>query len=189
MSTLQKNEAGFSVIEAVLIIIIIALLTFVGWFVWHSKQAVDKTLAATASSSSPTLKKQRTGTIAKPTTATPVQTVPITTAPVVPQIESADCFNDSSVKPSEIVLACADANSVAENISWTSSDATGAGDVKENDCSPDCANGQFHTYPATFDLSGAQTVGHTTYLTALVVHYTGSYPGQGPTDNYTFSAP
>jgi cytoskeletal protein RodZ len=62
-----KNKAGFSTIEALLIIVIIALLAFVGGFVWHSKQTADKTLtAATSSSSSSSTVKQQ----AKATTPT-----------------------------------------------------------------------------------------------------------------------
>lgn len=49
---LQDKEAGFSLIEILLIVIIIALIVFLGWFVYHSKQTADKTLtSATAATS------------------------------------------------------------------------------------------------------------------------------------------
>jgi hypothetical protein len=57
MPRLHKDEIGFSMIEALLLIIIIAIVGFVGWFVWHSKQTADKTLTS-ATPATPIIKKQ-----------------------------------------------------------------------------------------------------------------------------------
>jgi len=61
-----------------------------------------------------------------------------------------------SVKPSMIVLACADFNALLEHLSWSSWTATGAtstGVFTYNDCVPYCALGTFHSVPARVQLS------------------------------------
>ena len=65
-----KNQTGFSVIEALLILVVVGILGFTGWFVYHSKQATDKTLANTGNSNVQT--KQST-TEQNKKTATTVQ--------------------------------------------------------------------------------------------------------------------
>jgi hypothetical protein len=61
MGKLQDNQKGFSAIEFVLIVIIITIVAFVGWFVWHSKQTADKNLTIT-NSATPIIKKQTKAT-------------------------------------------------------------------------------------------------------------------------------
>jgi hypothetical protein len=61
-----------------------------------------------------------------------------------------------SVKPSTIVLACADFNALLEHLTWSSWTATGAtatGVFTYNDCVPYCALGTFHSVPARVQLS------------------------------------
>jgi len=48
---LRNKQQGFAVLEALLILIVLGILGFTGWFVYHSKQATDKTLASTGNSS------------------------------------------------------------------------------------------------------------------------------------------
>jgi Tfp pilus assembly protein PilE len=66
MSNVRKNQAGFSAVEVGLIVIIIAILAFVGYYVWHTKQSVDKSLTANNSSAS-TQQSSKTN----PTSTTP----------------------------------------------------------------------------------------------------------------------
>ena len=69
-----------------------------------------------------------------------------------------DCTK-SQVRPSSIVLACADDNLVLTHLHWSSfgaSDATAAGDYYVNGCTPDCAAGKFHSYPIKLTLSAAR---------------------------------
>jgi hypothetical protein len=57
------------------------------------------------------------------------------------------------VEPTEIVLACADYNGRLEGLqwtSWTAGGATAVGTFVYNDCTPNCAQGNFH------DIAGTQ---------------------------------
>lgn len=57
MSRTHSNQKGFSVIEGFLIVVVVGLIGFVGWYVWHSKQAVDESLSNTGKSSTPAVTK------------------------------------------------------------------------------------------------------------------------------------
>jgi hypothetical protein len=66
------------------------------------------------------------------------------------------------VRPRSIVIACADGNFYATGLAWTRWDAggaAGAGTGHENDCTPFCAAGHFHTYRLAVQLSGVRTCG------------------------------
>jgi hypothetical protein len=66
---IHKNQKGFSAVEGLLVLVIIGLVVFIGWYVWHSKNATDKTLssankASTSSSATkPTTQKQAVGSL------------------------------------------------------------------------------------------------------------------------------
>lgn len=44
----KRQQNGFAVLELVLILVVLAILGFTGWFVYHSRQAADKTYSNTA---------------------------------------------------------------------------------------------------------------------------------------------
>ena len=70
-----------------------------------------------------------------------------------------DCLGKPQVKPSEIILACADANARIEKLAWTgwgSSFAAAVGTMTVNDCIPYCAAGHFHNYKAVVIVTGTQ---------------------------------
>ncbi len=75
----------------------------------------------------------------------------------------ADC-SELQVKPSSYILACADGNAGLEHLDWTTWSAklaSGYGTFYENDCTPTCVDGHFHTYPALVVLWGSGAVkGH-----------------------------
>jgi predicted negative regulator of RcsB-dependent stress response len=48
---IRKHEQGFSIVEALLILVIVGILGFVGWFVWHSQKATDKAYSSAANDS------------------------------------------------------------------------------------------------------------------------------------------
>jgi uncharacterized protein HemX len=53
MSSVKQDESGFSPVESLLVIVIVAILGFVGWYVYHAQQTANKSLNATASSTTP----------------------------------------------------------------------------------------------------------------------------------------
>jgi len=63
MSTRVVSQKGFSVIEGLLILVVIGILGFTGWYVYHAKQISDKNYSTTANSMVPTYKK-KTSTVA-----------------------------------------------------------------------------------------------------------------------------
>ncbi len=66
------------------------------------------------------------------------------------------CTGSLVVKPALYVIACADHNSFWQKVKWANWGATtaiGIGQYVQNDCVPNCAEGHFITYPATFLLS------------------------------------
>jgi hypothetical protein len=90
-----------------------------------------------------------------------------------------NCTSAGLTKPPRIILACGDGNAVADQmhwVKWTSTKAVGAGDLKQNDCTPDCADGAFHSYPARFTLSETTPVGHVKYFTKVTISFTGKTP-------------
>jgi hypothetical protein len=82
------------------------------------------------------------------------------------------CAGKKAIKPSNYVLACADANTYFNSIhwtSWTKTSATATAVFVQNNCVPTCAEGKFIKYPAKLTLSKPKT----TKLGVLfsVVHY------------------
>jgi hypothetical protein len=66
------------------------------------------------------------------------------------------CTSKVRVRPGTITFACADGNFYATSLRWTrwapsSAAATGIG--RQNDCTPNCAAGRFHTYALAVTLS------------------------------------
>jgi hypothetical protein len=46
----KSNQSGFAAIEAVLILVVVSILGFTGWFVWHAKQNANAALSNAANS-------------------------------------------------------------------------------------------------------------------------------------------
>src|SRR3954452_1897403 len=58
-------------------------------------------------------------------------------------------------KPHHVLLACGDGSLYVNHIKWRSwgkKRARGHGRAHVNDCTPSCAQGRFHTYPARLKL-------------------------------------
>jgi hypothetical protein len=65
------------------------------------------------------------------------------------------------VKPSTLIITCADGNTYLSHLTWTSwaaGLASAKGVLEENDCTPYCAAGHFHAYPAVVILWGNAAV-------------------------------
>jgi hypothetical protein len=50
MSKIRHNQRGFSAVESLLVIVAVAIIGFVGWYVFHAKQTTDKNLGSSGSS-------------------------------------------------------------------------------------------------------------------------------------------
>jgi Tfp pilus assembly protein PilV len=59
----KTNQSGFSIVEALLILVVVGILGFTGWYVYHTKQTSDKDYSAT-NSTVPTYKKTNTSSAA-----------------------------------------------------------------------------------------------------------------------------
>jgi hypothetical protein len=90
------------------------------------------------------------------------------------------------IRPRNFVLTCADGNAYFAKLawaSWTPGLASARGTLVLNDCTPYCAAGHFHSYPAIVVLWGSKAVpGHPgersyTKLTAIL---TGQRPRHVP---------
>ena len=112
----------------------------------------------------------------------PVST-PASAAPAVPKVSNC---GELLVRPTGIVLSCADANTALEKLTWTAwgaSKARATGFFSENDCSPTCVAGMFHGYKAIVTLSDPKSVkGAKVFTKARVV-----FPGVTDQSNRSFS--
>ncbi len=89
----------------------------------------------------------------------------------------------SQVRPSAIILACADDNRSLTRLHWSSFGgvtAHGSGQYYINDCTPDCVAGHFHSYPIAVILSNARPCpdGRDDYRDATISFAAKRPPGQ-----------
>lgn len=85
-----------------------------------------------------------------------------------------NCQHTAVIKPVSFIIACADANSYLQQMTWTSwgaRTATAAGTYTANSCTPYCAAGKFVNHKATVSLSAMKTVNGKRYFTLLHVSY------------------
>ena len=88
----------------------------------------------------------------------------------------------AQVKPDSFTLTCADGNDYLSQLSWSSwsaSSASGTGTNLVNDCTPYCAAGKFHSYPADVKFWRAVPVpGHPgqRYFSRVTLHFPGARP-------------
>lgn len=61
-----------------------------------------------------------------------------------------NCLNKPQVRPASFVLTCADANDVLTGLRWVgwASEAFATSTETINNCTPNCAQGRFISYPA-----------------------------------------
>jgi hypothetical protein len=117
--------------------------------------------------------------------ATAAATSASSAAQAVPRV--LPCAGKPELKPANYLMSCADANASWKEVTWTSwgaKAATGTGKLYQNDCSPDCAAGHFHSYAAKLVLSD---VVHTKKYGLLYATATFSYSVGGKHKSETFS--
>jgi hypothetical protein len=83
-----------------------------------------------------------------------------------------DCLGHPQIRPTDIVVTCADGGFGVDRLSWVTwggSRAVGLGSAYVNDCTPSCAAGHFHRFPAVVIASGLQRCpnGEAAYLTVI----------------------
>ena len=91
-----------------------------------------------------------------------------------------NCLGKPQVRPTQVVLACADANFYVKGIRWTgwgTAVTAGVGTAHVNDCTPNCVAGHFHTYSAVLVASGRRPcTGGTTAYGKVEVAFVGPSP-------------
>ncbi len=110
------------------------------------------------------------------------------TRPVKLPLIDWNCTSPGRVKPTRIVLACGDGNAVAQKLTWSKWNATyasGAGILRQNNCTPDCAEGTFHLFRARFVLSDTVTAAGRRYFTSIKVSFLGAEPAGRRTEVLT----
>ena len=99
-----------------------------------------------------------------------------------------DWSGKPTIKPAEVVLACADANFGVRKLRWTGwggSFAAATGVAYANDCTPTCVAGHMHTYQAVLVAAGSQICpgGRRSYNRVTVAFVGPSpYPKSKPAD-------
>jgi hypothetical protein len=156
-----------------------------------------------APSSSQASHRRVTTTTRAPATTTPSSTTTTTanatTTTAKPDSPGvlADCTAPApqqslAVEPSSITVACADAGIGAKDLGWSTwgaSGATAVGEVWENDCMPNCAEGTINLYPAAITLSDVQASRDGPTFTAMTATYSGAEPNGRRTDTFTLELP
>jgi hypothetical protein len=101
-------------------------------------------------------------------------------SPVQPVV--VNCQFKAQVRPSAMILTCADANDVLTSlhwVSWGTGAAFATGIEQINDCTPYCAAGKFINYPVLVDLWRAEPLpGHpgVLYFSRVTRVYTANRP-------------
>ena len=84
--------------------------------------------------------------------------------PNVPPVQTVvfDCpAQHAMIRPKTFILTCADGNALFDKLSWSSWTpglASATGSLVLNDCTPYCAAGHFHSYPAVVVFWGSKQV-------------------------------
>lgn len=110
---------------------------------------------------------------------------------VVADCASAEPFTLSR-EPSSIALACADDDLRLEGLTWadwTASGAAGHGTLLENQCVPNCAEGNFAKYPVAVTLSGVKSSAEGPWFGRLTVTWERNRPPNQTPDTFTLEPP
>lgn len=103
--------------------------------------------------------------------------------------------NKAVYKPRQLLLACGDGTNYLAKLEWTrwgTRSATGTGVDEVDDCTPDCARGHFHGYPAAVTLSGPRRCAHVKHqrdFARIVLQYSAAHPGTSSTFHAQLACP
>ena len=93
-----------------------------------------------------------------------------------------NCAFKEQVRPSNFILTCADANDVLTGlhwVSWSTNAAFATGVEQINNCTPDCADGKFISYPVLVNLWRPEPLSKqlgTLYFSRVTRVYTANRP-------------
>jgi cytoskeletal protein RodZ len=118
MGNIQKNQTGFGAIEAVLILVIVGMIGFVGWYVLNAQKNTDKDLSVT-NTTSVAPKKKATATNA-PAQAAPVDQTPLITQAVKDYKDNADKASITNVN-----ITAINGDNAYGTVSYTGNDGGG----------------------------------------------------------------
>lgn len=118
-----------------------------------------------------------------------VLTGPAVAAPVQPAVHNTYVPNCNTLvyKPSSIVIACADANTLVNHLhwhTWTQTSATATADFVYNDCIPNCASGHDHSFRADVKLYLVQPDKYRNWFRRLQVQFPHGGPGGKNSSTY-----
>ncbi len=116
-----------------------------------------------------------------PVVATAQSSAPITALP--------DCQGVPHSRPASVIFACGDGGVYASNLRWNrwgEQFATGVGTLSKNDCTPNCAQGHFHTMPVVVVAVGRQRCpnGEMAYQRAAYVPLVSGIPNVGDSTDW-----
>lgn len=96
------------------------------------------------------------------------------------RVQVNDC-GELGKKPADLVLACADANTMLTELTWSgwsNKRAVAKGVYEANDCKPTCVAGTFRSYPARIQLTAPKTQSGARVFTKAVITFTKAKPGK-----------
>lgn len=162
-----------------------------------SVAATVKSAPSHSASSAAPVTSAAPGTAGSAATASPSQSSPSPVASAgapVPHVV-ADCSempDTMGVRPKGIVIACADDGLGVEKMTWTNwgtSTAKGQGELYENLCQPNCAEGKIETYPVLVTLSRVKNSSQGAYFSELTVTWEGNRPLNSTPDIFGLLGP
>lgn len=117
---------------------------------------------------------------------------PKTISPSIRTTVLFDCAGTAHVKPSTLVLACADAGDMLVRLhwhGWGGTRATATGSLSELTCVPSCVAGGTKRYPVTVAVTGLGLQGaRAAYRQLLIVARRGDLGGLGHRVRYVLTA-
>lgn len=111
-------------------------------------------------------------------------------ASAAPRTSVNNC-GELEVKPTDLVLACADANAMLTDLKWSgwsNGRAKATGTYEVNDCTPTCVAGKTRAYPVRVKLDRPKVQSGSRVFTLVVVTYVKATPTGRPSGTFRLGA-
>jgi len=166
------------------------------WVRVGSMAALSAILTAGCGRTPSASRKTTTTTAATTPTTTASPTATTTTQPLPGVVANCDApgnaANDTTARPPSIIVACGSTPLTFQDLSWASwtmSSAAGAGQLSEDDCTPDCAGGTFHQYEASVTLKTVVASINGPVLSVIDAKYPDGAPDGEATGTFSLPVP